>query len=121
MKFAIIFFVTLISVASAKLFINPYPRLESHVGNIDYTAQKGEDDGVLYITKFLKAGKDVKEIQKMAFIDHPDLKAFPGYSGFFTLNESANSNMFFWYFPSQHNSDTSPTILWLQGGPGKIL
>lgn len=116
MKFVLLF-ISLISVAAAKLFINPYPSLESHVGNI-LLEDDVEDDGVLYITKFLKAGKDVKEIQKMAFIDHPDLKAFPGYSGFITVNESTNSNMFFWYFPAQHNPDTAPLTLWLQGGPG---
>lgn len=121
MKFALIVYAALIGVASAKLFINPYPRFESHVGEIDDFDLEGADDGVLYITKQLKAGKPVEEIQKMAFIDLPDLKAFPGYSGFFTVNESANSNMFFWYFPAQHKSESAPTVLWLQGGPGELI
>jgi vitellogenic carboxypeptidase-like protein len=116
MKFVLLF-ISLISIAAAKLFINPYPSIESHVGNIHNSGDL-EDDGVLYITKYLKAGKDVKEIQKMAFIDHPDLKAFPGYSGFITVNETTNSNMFFWYFPAQHNPESAPLTLWLQGGPG---
>jgi vitellogenic carboxypeptidase-like protein len=118
MKFVLLF-ISLISVATAKLFLNPYPSFESHRGTILFDDDV-EDDGVLYITKYLKAGKDVKEIQKMAFIDHPELKAFPGYSGFFTVNETTNSNMFFWYFPAQHNPESAPVTLWLQGGPGNI-
>lgn len=116
MKLVIILFCSvLISISSAKLFVNPYPRLESHSG---ITEDFGDDDGPLMITPFLEAGKDVKEIQKMAAIDHPDLKAFPGYSGFLTVNKTTNSNMFFWYFPAVSQSETSPVVLWLQGGPG---
>jgi len=39
------------------------------------------------------------------------------YSGFFRVNNHTNSNMFFWYFPSQKSS-TAPIMVWLQGGPG---
>eukprot|EP01102_Stenamoeba_stenopodia_P015073 TRINITY_DN5097_c0_g1_i4.p1 TRINITY_DN5097_c0_g1~~TRINITY_DN5097_c0_g1_i4.p1 ORF type:complete len:475 (-),score=126.43 TRINITY_DN5097_c0_g1_i4:44-1405(-) len=41
------------------------------------------------------------------------------YSGYFTVNETTGSNMFFWYFPAQ-NTDISnpPLLMWLQGGPG---
>lgn len=105
----------LISFSSAKLFINPYPKLESHVGKAeDFTT----DDGPLLITPLLESGKDVTEIQKMAAIDLPDLKEFPGFSGFITVNKTTNSNMFFWYFPAAAQSETSPLVLWLQGGPG---
>lgn len=116
MKFLIFsVFVALISVAAAKLFVNPYPNLESHRGDPeDFTA----DDGPLFVTKYLEDGKDVKEIQKMAAIELDDLKAFPGYSGFFTVNKTTNSNMFFWYFPAAAQPETAPVTLWLQGGPG---
>lgn len=111
----VLLFTALISASSAKLFINPYPRFESHDGA---AADFEGDDGPLIITPFLKSGKDVKEIQKMAAIDLTDLKDFPGYSGFITVNESTNANMFFWYFPAAAQSETAPVVLWLQGGPG---
>lgn len=112
----ILLFSVLITISSAKFFVNPYPRFESHSGvEGDF---EGDDDGPLFITPFLENGKDVKEIQKMAAIDLEDLKAFPGYSGFLTVNKTTNSNMFFWYFPAVAQSESSPVVLWLQGGPG---
>ena len=64
---------------------------------------------------------------------------FPSYSGFFTVNETYGSNMFFWFFPAQvcllsermivdhymifyysfqSGNKSAPLLLWLQGGPG---
>lgn len=109
-------FAAVISLASAKFFVNPYPRFETHNG---VAGDFKDDDGPLFISPLLKSGKDVKEIQKMASIsDLPELKDFPGYSGLITVNESTNANMFFWYFPAATESETAPVVLWLQGGPG---
>jgi vitellogenic carboxypeptidase-like protein len=43
---------------------------------------------------------------------------FTSYSGYFTVNETTGSNMFFWYFPAQNGNASAPLLLWLQGGPG---
>ena len=40
------------------------------------------------------------------------------YSGFLTVNETSNSNLFFWFFPAENGNVSAPVILWLQGGPG---
>ena len=40
------------------------------------------------------------------------------YSGFLTIKNKWESNMFFWFFPSQVNPGSAPLIVWLQGGPG---
>lgn len=47
------------------------------------------------------------------------------YSGFLTVDERYNSNLFFWYFPKPNQKEpknvgnsTTPWIIWLQGGPG---
>lgn len=40
------------------------------------------------------------------------------YAGFLTVNETYNSNLFFWYFPAEKANGTTPLALWLQGGPG---
>ena len=34
--------------------------------------------------------------------------------GFFTVNSSANSNLFFWFFPAQNGNKSAPLLLWLQ-------
>lgn len=74
-KVEIILICSLISFCSSSLFINPYPKFETHSGGDDL-----KDEMPLFITPFLEQGKDVAEIQKMALVDHPDLKAFPSYS-----------------------------------------
>lgn len=103
----------LINLCSAKLFINPYPRFPTHNGA---NPEEMSADDVLFITPLLESGKDVKEIQKMASTDGVDeLKSFPGYSGFFTVNKTFNSNLFFWYFPAQNDPANAPLLLWLQG------
>lgn len=40
------------------------------------------------------------------------------YSGFITVNETAGSNMFYWFFPAQNGNANAPLLVWLQGGPG---
>ncbi|XP_023334959.1 venom serine carboxypeptidase, partial [Eurytemora carolleeae] len=71
----------------------------------------------LFLTPLLEAG-EWKEAQNLSFVSLPDAPAVASYSGFITVNKEFNSNMFFWYFPSEHEPDTSPLLIWLQGGPG---
>jgi carboxypeptidase C (cathepsin A) len=40
------------------------------------------------------------------------------YTGFFTVNETVDANLFYWYLPAQNGDTTAPLILWLNGGPG---
>src|SRR5882762_4288403 len=42
--------------------------------------------------------------------------SFPSYSGYLTVNQSAGSNTFFWFFPAEAMAQTAPILLWLQGG-----
>jgi len=39
-------------------------------------------------------------------------------SGYITVNQQEDANMFYYFAPSQSNPATDPIILWLQGGPG---
>ncbi|CAG2168641.1 unnamed protein product, partial [Oppiella nova] len=48
----------------------------------------------------------------------PNAPTFESYSGFLTVDDRFNSNMFFWFFPSFKNPKTSPVVVWLEGGPG---
>lgn len=112
MKFVLLIALS-VHLCAAKFFINPYPKFETHNGNNpeEFTA-----DDALFITPLLESGKNVKEIQRMAMVDGVDeLKPFPGYSGFFTVNKTYNSNLFFWYFPAQVDPANAPVLLWLQG------
>ena len=43
---------------------------------------------------------------------------FKQYSGYITVDEAANSRLFYWYVESQSNASTDPLVLWLNGGPG---
>jgi vitellogenic carboxypeptidase-like protein len=104
------------SVVTAKLFINPYPKFETHSGDPESDDDYGEP---LLLTKFLEDPQyNVSQIQQMAKVDHEELKDYPSYSGYFTVNKTYNSNLFFWYFEAQHNPEDAPVVLWLQGGPG---
>lgn len=40
------------------------------------------------------------------------------YAGYFTVNETYNSSLYFWFFPAENNRENAPVLLWLQGGPG---
>lgn len=48
----------------------------------------------------------------------PNVGTSPSYSGYFTVNATYGSNMFFWYFPAQNKDPNAPLIMFLQGGPG---
>lgn len=78
----------------------------------------GPDPGKpLLLTPYLEGGR-IEEARKLSLVD-----ALPGanvksFSGYLTVNKTYNSNLFFWFFPAQEKPETTPVLLWLQGGPG---
>eukprot|EP01132_Coremiostelium_polycephalum_P005188 gene5188-6458_t len=40
------------------------------------------------------------------------------FSGFFNVNSTYDSNLFYWFFEAQNGDKNAPILLWLQGGPG---
>ena len=39
--------------------------------------------------------------------------SYSSYAGYITVNQTYNSNMFFWFFPAQTvNVDVAPVLLW---------
>jgi vitellogenic carboxypeptidase-like protein len=79
--------------------------------------KKNVDPGEpLFLTPYIKSGQieEAKALSAVPFM--PPL--VPSYSGFITVNETHNTNMFFWFFPAQRNQSTAPVILWCEGGPG---
>lgn len=46
------------------------------------------------------------------------LGGLTSHAGFFKTNEQQDARLFFWFFQSEKNWKTAPTIVWLQGEPG---
>ncbi|XP_065897205.1 probable serine carboxypeptidase CPVL isoform X2 [Dysidea avara] len=67
---------------------------------------------------------DTKTITLIATRDLSEVKGiesslrYHSHAGFFTVNETTNSNMYFWFFPAKNGDAKAPLLLWLQGGPG---
>jgi len=75
------------------------------------------DNGALFLSPLIKAGKleEAKERSRVHLVG-PKIES---YSGYLTVNRAdCGSNMFFWYFPAKYGGENTPTLLWLQGGPG---
>lgn len=78
-----------------------------------------EDNGTaLILTPYLKENR-IFEARNASRVN-PDLfMGIESYSGFVTVNETYNSNIFFWYFPVEKKPvNETPWLIWLQGGPG---
>ncbi|KAK7574415.1 hypothetical protein V9T40_011606 [Parthenolecanium corni] len=71
----------------------------------------------LILTPHLKS-KRIAYARELSNVE-PFLKGIVSNSGFFTVNETYNSNIFFWFFRKEGKDwDSAPLVLWLQGGPG---
>ncbi|CAG7816919.1 unnamed protein product, partial [Allacma fusca] len=40
------------------------------------------------------------------------------YSGYLTIDDAKQPNLFFWFFPAQEKPESSPVLLWLKDYPG---
>ncbi|XP_065202375.1 venom serine carboxypeptidase-like [Planococcus citri] len=71
----------------------------------------------LILTPLIKKG-EINLAREKSYVK-PLLPNIFSHSGFLTVNESTNSNLFFWFFKQSSSEWSSrPVILWLQGGPG---
>ncbi|CAH0602899.1 unnamed protein product [Chrysodeixis includens] len=71
----------------------------------------------LMLTRLLKRNL-VEQARNLSLVDPSLFLNRTSHSGFFTVDEKYNSNLFFWYFPAVNFRPDTPWILWLQGGPG---
>lgn len=97
-------------LSNAHCFANIYGEIKLE----NYTGDPGQP---LILTPLIKAGK-IKEAQSACEVKFNGLKGVKSYAGYLTVNDQYNSNMFFWFFPSQTDYTNAPVVLWLQGGPG---
>jgi len=70
-----------------------------------------------FLTPLLEAGK-LEEARQRSRVHLKEWPQMESYAGFFKVNETYNSHLYFWFFPSQSKPSEDPVILWLQGGPG---
>ncbi|KAL1497429.1 hypothetical protein ABEB36_008404 [Hypothenemus hampei] len=71
----------------------------------------------LILTPYLVKNR-IEEAKRKSEVHLKDFGKVKSYSGFFTVDEGAESNLFFWFFPSANDYKNDPVLLWLQGGPG---
>lgn len=81
------------------------------------TLSKGDPGSPLFLTPYLKAG-EIEKARDLSLVGPLSGANVKSYSGYLTVNETYNSNLFFWFFPAQTKPETAPVLLWLQGGPG---
>lgn len=72
----------------------------------------------LILTPYLKDNRTL-EARNACRVNPERFMGLESYSGYITVNETYNSNIFFWYFPVEKRPiNKTPWIIWLQGGPG---
>lgn len=76
-----------------------------------------DPEEVLYLTPLIEENK-IKEAQEVSQVNFSEFKNIKSYSAYFTVDKIYNSNLYFWFFPSESNYEEDPVILWIQGGPG---
>lgn len=54
----------------------------------------------LYLSSFIENGQ-FNVAKEKSLVKHEEMKNITSYSGFITVNKTYNSNVFFWFFPSQ--------------------
>ncbi|VVC29667.1 Serine carboxypeptidase, serine active site,Serine carboxypeptidases, histidine active [Cinara cedri] len=75
------------------------------------------DDGALYLTPIIRSGR-LEAARALAKVESNDW-TIKSYSGYLTVDDVHDSNIFFWFIPAiERPTDDAPVLLWLQGGPG---
>jgi hypothetical protein len=62
---------------------------------------EGDVGTKLILTPYIEAG-NIEEARELSAVKgDPIPDDIPSYSGFFTVNKTYNSNLFFWFFPAE--------------------
>ncbi|CAG7716941.1 unnamed protein product [Allacma fusca] len=78
----------------------------------------------LFLTKYIKDG----QLDKARELSSDHMKQFhlksstsdklQSFSGYLTVDEAVNSNIFFWFFPALENPATAPVVMWMSENTG---
>lgn len=93
-----------------------YPNIYQPIRTNDISADDDVGDPLI-LTPLLK-NNQIEEAKKAASVKIAGFENTTSYSGYFTVDEAFDSNLFFWFFPSENDYENDPVLLWLQGGPG---
>uniref|UniRef100_A0A131Z7G1 Serine carboxypeptidase n=1 Tax=Rhipicephalus appendiculatus TaxID=34631 RepID=A0A131Z7G1_RHIAP len=76
------------------------------------------DSGKLLLTPYIDACNytTAKKLSKVTYFEK--FTKADAYSGYITVNESTGSNLFFLFIEAAVKTDSTPLLLWTQGGPG---
>ncbi|CAG7818374.1 unnamed protein product [Allacma fusca] len=81
-----------------------------------------ESGGELFLTPMIKSGEYDKAraaAEDNMNLIHANFKnPIKSFSGYLTIDEKYNSNLFFWFFPAQEKPEKAPVILWVNDIPG---
>ncbi|GAB0097761.1 venom serine carboxypeptidase-like [Sergentomyia squamirostris] len=118
-KFLFTFLVISAVISVLSVILTVTIRGEANGQEIEKDCLNAADDvgEALFLTPYIEAG-DLETARHLALVQHPGFSWVTSYAGFLTIHKDFNSNMFFWYFRAQNDSDNAPVLLWLQGGPG---
>ncbi|XP_045457837.1 venom serine carboxypeptidase-like [Melitaea cinxia] len=99
----------------------PRTKIKRSIATVSLSSVKSS---ALFLTPLIKQNK-TNEARNLSLVDPRLFLNVTSYSGFLTVDERYNSNLFFWYFPKPNQKEpknvgnsTTPWIIWLQGGPG---
>ncbi|XP_022818109.1 probable serine carboxypeptidase CPVL [Spodoptera litura] len=75
-------------------------------------------DKPLILTPFIENG-DASKAREQSEVDPSLFAGVKSYAGYFTVNKRAQWNLYSWFFPAPDRPlNSTPLIIWLQGGPG---
>lgn len=89
-------------------FPNPYRPIKQTVPVLEDVGEP------LLLTPLLAEGR-LEEARAAAQVTIEAFESIPSFSGFFTVDALYDSNLFFWFIPSQGDYLNDPVVLWLQG------
>ncbi|KAJ2953388.1 hypothetical protein O0L34_g978 [Tuta absoluta] len=76
------------------------------------------EDGPLLLTSLIER-RDLAEARNLSSVDPTLFAGVPSHAALITANKTKNWHLFFWFFPVQNKPlESTPWIIWLQGGPG---
>ncbi|CAF2124066.1 unnamed protein product [Rotaria magnacalcarata] len=110
---AIICFVTIFLTGNVQ---GQFRRLVYPDGETTILRSNDDPGQPLFLTPYLEQGQ-IEKARQLSSVELPPYKQ-QSFSGYLTVNKTYNSNMFFWFFPTQNGDKNAPVLLWLQGGPG---
>ncbi|CAG7825052.1 unnamed protein product [Allacma fusca] len=78
----------------------------------------------LFLTKYIKDGQldKARELSsdhmKQFYLKSSTSDKLQSFSGYLTVDEAVNSNIFFWFFPALENPTTAPVVMWMSENTG---